>query len=222
MNMIKGTSFLLLFLICGCSLLRSYNERTFRFNYDGDDYEIVSKVQGDEVLENVLLRHSDREEVVLEAIDENSDGELDELRLGGLTLAEANRIYYIGIEQALESGNLDSKNELRVFEFSDSNQTYKIETVGYNDYTSRRRMVYGYLKEVVVFNRFTIIQNEDGTEIVMRDMDANGILDNTVTPEDLDLSDYHDIYRDILDKGLSSDKIIIREQMYIILPVERI
>lgn len=218
--MYRNTSFLLLFLLCGCSLLRSYEERTFNFNYAGDDYEIVSKIQGEEVLENVLLMYNESEEIILEGVDEDSDGELDELRQGEISISEANRIYYVGIEQALESGNFDSKNELRIFEFTNPPYTYSIETVGYDDYTSRRRMVYGYLKEVVVYNQFTITQTEEGTELVIRDMDADGTLDTPVAPKDLNLSDYQEIYSDILDEGLNSDRILLQEQMYIVLPIE--
>lgn len=220
MLMCRKISFLLLLLLCGCSLLRSYDEKTFSFNYAGNDYEIVSKIQGDEVLENLLLRYNEKGEIILEGVDEDSDGELDELRRGEISISEADRIYYVGIEQALESGNLDSKNEVRIFEFTDSSYTYSIETVGYGDYTSRRRMVYGYLKEVVVYNQFTIVQTEKGTEIVLRDMDADGTLDTAITPENLNLSKYHDIYRDILDEGLSRNRIMLREQRYIVLPME--
>lgn len=216
----KKTSFFLLFLLCACSLLRSYDEQTFSFNYAGDDYVIVSKIQGDEVLENLLLMYNESGEINLEGVDENSDGELDELRRGEISISEANRIYYVGIEQALESGNFDSKNALRIFEFTDAPYLYSIETVGYDDNTSRRRMVYGYLKEVVVYNQFTIVQTEDETEIVVRDMDADGILDTAVALENLNLSDYQGIYRDILDEGLNSDRILLTEQMYIVLPIK--
>lgn len=220
MLLYRKISFFLLLLLCGCSLLRSYDERTFSFNYDGDDYEIVSKLQGEEVLENLLLMHNEYGEIILEGVDKDSDGELDELKAGDISLSEANRIYYVGIEQALESGNFDSKNELRIFEFSNHPYVYSIETAGYDDYTSRRRMVYGYLNEVVVYNQFTIVQTEEETEIVVRDMGADGTLETAVAPENLNLSDYQDIYRDILDEGLNSDRVLLTEQMYIVLPME--
>lgn len=220
MFMYRRVSFFLLFLLCGCSLLRSYNERTFSFNYAGEDYEIVSKIKGDEVLENLLLMYNENGEIILEGVDEDSDGRIDELRQGELTLSEANRIYYTGIEQALESGNLDSKNELRLFDFTDPPFEYRIETIGYDDYTSRRRMVYGYLKEAIVYNQFTITQTNNVTQIVVRDMDADGVLDIAITPKDLNLSDYQSIYKDIIEEGLSSERILFREQMYIVLPIE--
>lgn len=216
----KKISLFLLLLLCGCSLLRSYDEQTFSFNYAGNDYEIVSKIQGDEVLENLLLRYNETGEIILEGVDEDSDGELDELRRGEISISEADRIYYAGIEQALESGNFDSKNELRIFEFSKPPYIYRIETKGYDDYTSRRRMVYGYLKEVVVYNEFTIVQTEEDTEIVIRDMDADGTLDTAIAPEKLNLSANQDIYRDILDEALNSDRILLKDQMYIVLPIE--
>lgn len=218
MVMYRKTSFLLLFLLCSCSLLRSYDERTFNFNYAGNDYEIVSKIQGDDVLENLLLTYNENGEIILEGVDEDSDGELDELRRGEISISEANRIYYAGIEQALESGNFDSKNELRLFEFTNPPYIYSIETVGYDDFTSRRRMVYGYLKEVAVYNQFSIVQTEEETEIIVRDMDSDGILDTPIAPENLNLSDFQAMYRDIIDKGLNSDRIVLTEQMYIVLP----
>lgn len=214
------TSILLLLVLCGCSLLRSYDEKTFSFNYDGDDFEIVSKIQGDEVLENLLLMYNESGEIILEGIDEDSDGELDELRRGDITLSEANRIYYVGIEQALEAGDFDSKNELRIFEFSDPPYVYDIETKGYDDYTSRRRMVYGYVKEVAVFNQFTIVQTETQTEIVIQDLDADGSLDVSITPENLNTSDYQDIYKEVLDEGVSSNRIRLTDGMYIVIPIE--
>lgn len=208
----------MLIILCGCSLLRSYDERAFNFNYNGDDYKIVSKVQGDEVLENLLLMNDQNGEIIVEGVDEDSDGKLDELLLGKITLSEANRIYYVGIEQALESGNFNSKNELRIFEFTDPPYSYTIETIGYDDYTARRRMVYGYLKEVVVYNQFRIIQSEDSTEIIIRDMDADGTLDGKVTPGEINLSKYQDTYRGVLDEGLGNGRIMLRDQMYIVAP----
>ena len=92
----------------------------------------MSKVQGDEVLENLLLMNDQNGEIIVEGVDEDSDGKLDELLLGKITLSEANRIYYVGIEQALESGNFNSKNELRIFEFTDPPYSYTIETIGYD------------------------------------------------------------------------------------------
>ncbi len=218
--MYRKTFFIVLFLLCSCSLLRSSVERTFSFNYSGNDYEIVSKIQGEEVLENLLLMYNENGEIILEGVDVDSDGELDELRRGEVSISEANRIYYVGIEQALESGNFDSKNELRIFEFTNPPYVYSIETVGYDDYTSRRRMVYGYLKEVVIYNQFSIVQTEEETEIVVRDMDADGILDTPIAPENLNLSDFQGLYRDILDEGLNSDRIQLTEKMFIVLPNE--
>lgn len=81
--MYRRVSFLLLFIIYGCSLLRSYDEQTFSFNYAGKDFEIVSKIHGDEVLENLLLIYGENGKVILEGVDKNSDGELDELLQGG-------------------------------------------------------------------------------------------------------------------------------------------
>lgn len=104
-------------------------------------------------------------------------------------------------KQALESGNFDSKNTLRIFEFTALPYLYNIEMIGYDDYTSRRRMVYGYLKEVVVYNQFTISQTETETEIIARDMNADGSLDIAVKPENLNLSKYQGTYREIIDEG---------------------
>lgn len=220
MHLYRKIFFSLLLFLCGCSLLRSYDERTFSFNYDGDDYEIVSKIQGDEVLENILLLYNENGEVVVEGVDEDSDGELDELIQGEMTLSEVNRIYYAGIEQALESGKFDSKNELRIYDFTDPPYNYTIETIGYDDYRSRRRMVYGYLEEVVVYNQFTIAETNNEVRIILQDMDAEGILDITIAPEDINLSEYQHIYRQILDEGLNSDRILLRDQMYIVIPPE--
>lgn len=214
--MCKRTSLFLLIIMCGCSLLRSYDEKTFSFNYDGDDYEIVSKVQGDEVLENLLLMFDQNGEIIFEGVDEDSDGELDKLLKSEISLFDANRIYYAGIEQALESGNLNSKNEVRIYEFIDPPYTYTIETIGYDDYSSRRRMVYGYLKEVVVYNQFRVYQPEEGTEIILQDMDADGVLDSVVAPDDITLFEYQDRYRDVLDEGLRSGRIMMRDRMYIV------
>lgn len=207
---------MILLLCCGCSLFRSYDERTFSFNYDGIDFEIVSKIQSDKVLENILLMYNKNGEIIFEGIDQDSDGQLDELRQGKISLAEANKIYYVGIEQALESGDLDSTNEVRMFTFSAPPYTYTVETIGYDDYTSRRRMVYGYLKEVAVYNDFTITHTENNTKIAIRDMDADGYLDAAVSPENIDFSEYQIKYRNVLDEGLSSNRIMLRDLMYIV------
>lgn len=222
MRVNQKISFLLLLILGGCSLFRSYDERTFSFNYDGDEYEIISKFQGENVLENVLVMYDENGEIIIEGIDEDSDGAIDELQQGEISLSELNRIYYAGIEQAFESGNLDSKNELRMFEFQDPPFIYRIETIGYDDYRSRTRMVYGYMKEVSLFNKFIIIQTENEREIILRDLDVDGRLDIAVRPENTDISNYQSVYREILGEGLSSDRIVRIDQMYIVLPSQQL
>lgn len=218
--MYKRTCFLLLLILCGCSLLRSYNDQTFNFNYAGDDYEIVSRVQGNEVLENHLMMYDDEGTLVLEALDENSDGELDKLILGEITLSEANHIYYVGIEQALESGNLDSKNVLRKFEITKPPYNYTIQTFGYDDYTSPRRMVYGYVKQVEVFNELTITHIEEGIEKVLRDLSADGKLDTAVNQENITISEYQEVYQQLLDEALEQGRMRKTGDIFIVLPSE--
>ena len=213
--------FIFLFLILsGCGLLRSYDEQIFSFNYDSKEYKIVSKIQGDEVLENVLLMYNEEGEIVLEGVDEDSNGKLDEIQKGNVSLSEANRIYYVGLEQAFESGNFDSKNELRVFERTDPPFVYSIETFGYDEYTSRKRMVYGYMKQVDVYNDLTIAHTEEQSEKVLRDVDADGRLDTAISPSDLNHNEYQEIYSGLLNQALEIDRMMLRGDMYIVLPIE--
>jgi hypothetical protein len=216
--MYKWILIILLCFLYGCSLLRTYDEKIFRFNYAGDEYEIISKIKGDEVDYNLLQMYSKDGKLIIQGRDENSDGELDELMIGEINISEANHIYFIGIDQAMESGDLDVKNELRIFEITEPPYTYVIETVGYDDFASRRRMVYGYLKPVVVYNQLTIIDSEEQTEIILRDLDANRVLDSALDKSNV--SKHQAIYKDLLGRGMKLDRVRLIEGMYIVIPVQ--
>lgn len=204
--MIHKAKFLLLLLselsMLGCSSSKYLPTRTdFTFEFDQQSYLIISISAPTGEGYNYLIRY-EGEESVLRSMDTNQDGILDLVQYGELTLNEANKIYTYGIQQAIAQQKFKARKDKRIFNHTEENLKYTLETIGfYSD---------------LLYNRFEITNIITGENELFFDMDADGKLDK-IEQSDRTLEDARELYRKIIQVGMSKNMIEIRFEKYIVL-----
>ena len=164
-------------------------KHAFYFMHDGNRYEIVSMVIPTGPGGNFLLRIDDGR-ILLRAWDEDQDGVLDSLMVGDLTVDRANEIYGIGIAEARSRGRLAMQPPSRVYELSTGERIFAIRTYELNR----------------PYNKFIIYTPLSQEEIVLVDVNADGVLDS-IERGKLRLDEGQAFYDHVLSTGLRDGKI---------------
>jgi len=171
----------------------------YSFQYEGATYLIHSLTPKYKDGYNVLIQKRG-DQIVLQGIDREQDGILDELIVGEIPLEKAKEIYKKGISEAERRGNVYKKNVNREYRTTIDDYTYVVVT---------------YLLELgSIYNRLTIMEPWfSKVEVVILDSGADGTLDKIEKGEGI-LEEYQKKYSLVLQRGLKEKKVIKSEGTY--------
>lgn len=180
------------FLFCGCKTTEEITSSTlFSFTYEDEEYQIVSIRDSEGTGANLLLK-KEGITTVYRARDYNQDGRLDMIQSGKVDLSEANIVYEYGLHQAVEEGKLRTQYTKRIYEYTDSNSMYTIET-------------YGFFRETLK-NQFIIRDLFNNYQQEFLDLDADGKLDRS-EHSSIKITEAQLLYELVLKKGVAEKKI---------------
>lgn len=189
-------------VLISCSVTKELPVKTtFDFNYDDQNYQIISINAQDGEGMNYLLGF-DNNSTVLRCLDQDQDGSIEIIQYGDLSLDQVNMIYHFGIQKAIEAGKFKSREGHRIYEVANSDTLFTIETLG--NYTDQ------------LYNRFIVSNLLESTYLIYWDLDADGVLDQK-EGEVADLNDVQKIYQRVLQIGLEESRIQVREGKYVVL-----
>ena len=193
------SALIMIFVILGCNIANNeYKKSCFTFNFDGKKYQIISAIKRVSTGYNALTQR-DGKRTVLQAVDNDQNGELDTLMLGEITLEKANEIYAIGIAKAKATGKYQEQFHPRAYKKSDKIQTYVFQTV--------------IPKNGNIYNRFIILTHSARSETITLDIDADGNLEKVLHGE-YEPAFYQKFYNMILENGLNEGAIEKKYDMY--------
>ncbi|MFO7892068.1 MAG: hypothetical protein R6V04_17210 [bacterium] len=185
--------FIVVFLI-GCAAQNKMRYGLFDFSYQGKNYKIESYTPPKGSGNNFLVLKKDKK-IVFKAIDKEQNGYIDKILIGDISLKKAREIYSNGLQKCSESGNMETKTFKKSYTNEDIGNKYFIATYSLNSDE--------------VYNKFTIIKKinmEINNELVFIDNLADGTL-NQVIKGPVDINDYQDIYKKILERGVKFGEI---------------
>lgn len=164
----------------------------FNFDYRGKIGRIEGVTPNYQEGYNVLTLRDDGK-LILKAIDSDQDGTLNEVLAGSMTLAEAEKVYQTGLDYGFEKGLIHQRTLIREFEWKDARTVYRLASL--------------VLLQGETYNRFTIVPPSfEGPVTICIDENADGKLDRIEQGNGV-ASDYQELYRLILDKGMHAGKI---------------
>jgi hypothetical protein len=175
----------------------------YGFSYGGREYRIESVTPSYSEGYNILtLREGD--DLVVKGIDKEQDGQLDELLVGKITLAEARTIYREGILEGERRGYLRKRTFAREFKASDPMNEYVLATY--------------ILATGEVYNKLTISGKQVfGSPDVVFDSEADGQIDR-IEQGFGSLSGYQKLYDEVLERGLKDRRIVKSGKRFIVEP----
>ncbi len=172
---------------------------TFKFDFQGDTYKIRSIYQAKDV--------EPRNELLCKkfyAADYDRDRIIDDIMLGEADMDEAQMIYDYGLA-LLASENLLEETE-------PANHTYCCSLTKYN--LEIKTFQPG---DAVPFNKFRITEKDKELPIISLfiDKSCDGILEETLSGN-IPLKDAQELYKNMLEKGLTEEKITKCEDMLVV------
>lgn len=163
------------------------------FVYDGVTYRIESLNPPQKDGYNILV-HREGKKTILRAIDKDQDGVMDAVVQGKMSLAQAEKIYHYGINNAKDSGHFQKKDMTRVYRTADL----------LNDYVLRTYV----LAIGETYNKLSIYAKQDQSDdVVVLDLKADGQI-NKLERGQKKIDYCQDIYKQILEQGLKEGKIV--------------
>lgn len=203
--MIQSLKYLLLpllgLLVISCSSTHNLPVKsTFHFDYNQENYQIISINAPDGEGRNALAKIKN-DSTTLKCLDMDQDGILEVIQYGELDLNEANMIYSIGIQKAMEAGKFTNREGSRKFEFTENDTLFTVETIVH------------YVDQV--YNKFTIVDHRNDTITTFLDHNADGELDSGEA-ESANLQRAQNLYTRILQRGMSDAQILLSEKKYIV------
>lgn len=193
--------FLLGLLLIGCSSTKDLPVKTaFNFEYDSHDYQIISINAPDGEGMNYLVSF-ENDSTTLRCLDKDQDGNIEVIQYGDFSLTDVNIIYHFGIRKALEAGKFKSRKGQRIYEVTESDSLFSIETLG--NYTDQ------------LYNRFIILDLKNNQENTFWDLDADGTLDQTATGE-TNIQIAQELYQRFIRSGIEESRIQLRNDKYIV------
>lgn len=186
-------------LAAGCASTReSPSKHVFTFTHEGRGYEILSSDAYSALRGNYLIGR-DGSEVVLRAVDEDQDGQIDDVEIGDVSREHANSIYMAGIAKAWNAGRFHQQDPFVAYEMRQSGQLLVVRTYRGAD----------------VYNRFIVYDAADNSTTVGLDSDLDGRLDRIERPG-LDTKVIQEAYAFALDAGLREGRIEHIESRFLV------
>lgn len=188
-------------LVISCSSTQNLPVKsTFDFIHDEQNYQIISINSPDGEGRNFFTR-MEGNSTVLKCLDMDQDGVLEILQYGNLDLTEANMVYSIGIQKAMETGKFKNLKGYRKYTFTENDSLFTIETFGH------------YVDQI--YNIFTIIDLQNNSVATFLDNDSDGQLDDSES-EKANLRQAQNIYSRILQQGIKHAQIYLNYKKYIV------
>ncbi len=171
-----------------------------KFYSDGNEYSIMSFSHEDVTGYNILVRE-ENDKIIIKSIDKQQDGELDEVLVGDLTLADARKIYADGLVAAKEMGMLKEKNFERFYNFSDKIYNYEIRSY--------------ILVQGDNYNLFAAKEKGFNNVIIIIDEKADGLLDKFQQGSG-DIIKFQALYEEVLKQGIVSKRVVNEDKIYFV------
>jgi len=168
------------------------------FSHQGEEYKILGFSPQETEGYNLLVREV-QNEILLKCIDKQQDGVLDEVIVGNISLERANNIYQEAIWTASAKGSLKQKYFEHYYLTSDKENTFELRTY--------------VLVDGETYNVFAIKPISNKFSYVIRDLRADGSLDFFEEGEG-DLELFQSYYDEVVQKGISRDKIKFSDGVY--------
>ena len=194
------TSTLLGFSSCA-SLPSGTTRNVFSFNYEDQEYQIISLTTRSGEGTNYLVLSDSSGIELLNCKDADQNGTIDQVLSGGVSLEEADLIYQAGISYAQEKGNYRERIPER---------TYQLNYPGYSF------VVRSYqISKTNVSNLFITRIDSSGIESILIDIQADGTLDHFEKGTG-QISKYQSYYIATLGIGIQENKIVYRNNIYLV------
>ncbi len=171
-----------------------------KFYSGGNEYSIMSFSHEDVTGYNILVRE-ENDKIIIKSIDKQQDGELDEVLVGDLTLADARKIYADGLVAAKEMGMLKEKNFERFYNFSDKIYNYEIRSY--------------ILVQGDNYNLFAAKEKGFNNVIIIIDEKADGLLDKFQQGSG-DIIKFQALYEEVLRQGIVSKRVVNEDKVYFV------
>ena len=171
-----------------------------KFYSGGNEYSIMSFSHEDVTGYNILVRE-ENDKIIIKSIDKQQDGELDEVLVGDLTLADARKIYADGLVAAKEMGMLKEKNFERFYNFSDKIYNYEIRSY--------------ILVQGDNYNLFAAKEKGFNNVIIIIDEKADGLLDKFQQGSG-DIIKFQALYEEVLKQGIVSKRVVNEDKIYFV------
>ncbi len=183
-----------LLLLSGCAPTAQLERDTiFSFEFEGHTYQIVgyNTTDPNDSGMNDLVR-KDENTIVFWYRDRNQDGFLNEVIQGDLSVDEANRIYLAGILKAVDTGKYRDRPYEKKFVYQTESFTYEVVTLRINDQQT--------------YNLFIIRDLKNRVAYTIRDLGANGILDDPLV-DSVERAEWQPHYDFVLQRGLKRGRL---------------
>jgi len=171
-----------------------------KFYSGGNEYTIMSYLSNNATGYNILMRE-ENDKVIINSIDKQQDGELNEVLEGDFSLADANKIYADGLAAAKEMGMLKKRNFERFYNFSDKIYDYEIRTY--------------ILVQGDNYNLFAIKEKAFNNIIIIIDEKADGSLDHLQQGSG-DIIKFQALYEEVLRQGIVSNRVVNVDKVYFV------
>ncbi len=194
---------LMLLLVVGCATTKlPVGNSQYVFSFDGRSYSISSINPDNRVGYNLLIM-KEGDKIVMTAVDKEQDGTIDQIMRGSWSIKEAQSIYTAGIEAGRKNGTLRKRYVQRSYETNDSQNHYILET-----YELAMGEIYNKL---VIYNR-----NTPFFQTILRDINADGILNKMDKDGDQDIEYYQSYYQDVLKRGMGEGRVVKSNGRYVV------
>jgi len=187
-------------MITGCASTPPEVELSrFSFEYGGKKYDIQCTTPRSQEGYNLLMQREGNN-ILIKAIDKEQDGFLDEVKVGDISLENAQKIYREGITAATKQEVVKTRTFAREYRASDVLNKYILRS---------------YILAIgEYYNRFSVLKKQGNeNEIVLIDLNADGKLDK-IEKGVGNLEQYQSLYQKVLEKGLDEQKVAKAEGMY--------
>lgn len=183
----------------GCASSREPpRKHVFTFTHEGIVYEILSRDVYSALRGNYLIRR-DGSKVALRAVDEDQDGQIDDVEIGDVSRNRANAIYSAGIAKARDAGQFNQQDPFADYEVRQSGLLLVVRTY----------------RGANVYNRFLVYDAADNSTTVGLDVDLDGRLDR-IERTGLDTNEIQEAYTFVLDAGLREGYIEQVESRFLV------
>lgn len=171
-----------------------------KFYSGGNEYTIISFSREDVTGYNILMRE-ENDKVIIKSIDNQQDGELDEILEGNISLVDANKIYSEALAVAKERGMLKKLYFERYYNFSDKIYDYEIRSY--------------ILAQGDNYNLFAVKEKTINNIIIIIDEKADGLLDNFQQGSG-DIIKFQALYEEVLQQGIVSNRVVNVDKVYFV------